>query len=1777
MAENIKLGLIIGAVGAAKTIRELLEVRSAVKQIGETSQQAAELAAALGLTGSEAEKLKISAEDVNRILEGLADRLKLSPDQVVEVATAFESLKASGASAKKIQQELNEQYGLSKKQVDDLGKSLAQVKGGGFGGLLSQGQSFLGVLVKVAVAIGGVTLALKALEKFAPDVYANLAKKFESITGDAGQKAKAFTEAAKQKAAEVRQRVTTKDDGSSKNFGDYARDVGSGIKNAGEFAGSASKILLVVSALRGLTGASSQARGSLSSLATVGAGEGISALAFKFNNVVGALQSLLAAAKPAYDFLIGSNEELNAQILRSQANLAGATRVFQGNTEVTDPTEKIKATGPAISAALKQVEKDTQSLVGVTSQQVNQFFDATLQNAGRLVNQSKEFGDPIKSATALTKGFAASFKVLGLEAGQIQSEIRSVLTGEELDNSTLAKGLQITRQNIQEWRGQGVLVDELNKRLQVYVAANKIAANSIAGAGSNVKDIFERVGREAGKPLLDPLIDQLNKLFFFLADNEQEFISFFSGFTQGAVNTGGQIGTALQPVIERLVDIFQQAAPLAESLFSLIGTGATTAAQLLAPLQGELLAVIALTLEGLNSLAELVQLRQINDAADALDQLTQTSDAFSQSAIATGMSLKALNKIQADGGKLTDEQEARQRKLIASAKLQVVSIEEQIKALKDLNPISADNRQQRDAQVKSLEAVRAALVGSSGAIRIEGQELKTLGTSYEQLAKKSAEAKNAIANAQTNQEASKAAKDDIDLIQQKLALGGLSAKQAEDELNVIASNVKLEVDVRQKAADDIGKIRKDELQRQTQDLDAQLAEIQVAADAGKKPPVEAAQEISKIKKQQLDLQLQELTASLDREKAKIEEVSKAKKDALDLELNAKLSAIAKEEAAFFSGKGNEKNLDKLRAEADALESQAKAASEAASTASSPKLAELQTQQKKLTADRQKEEIDGEKRVQEARINEIEQANTKALAVVTLIETRKNTELSKLQADGTITAKEAETKKLENTQARIAAEIKAEQTKFAALQALTASNPAQAKKLEADRAASEQKIAGLQGQAAQNEIAIRKNAIDQITQASQEARQKGSLAEKERFAELAELEAQGKISKEQVEAEKGNLTEARIGKELALERELLAKLQALPKSEDRDKALLQSQIKIAEQRIALVESTARREEAIRKASFDRVEAASQKAIAKVEVASQERLIATQKMVNSGAITEAQASQQKSAIRADQLKTELSEAQKQQAELTRLAQGTSGKARENAEKSVMDARKKTNGLTLTLLESEKSAQDELAKAAAASAEKAKQAQIAAINSQIEAIEAETAAKNSQYDIELSNLAQLKQARANAVQVAEIAAQREAAATEIATKAIERQSELLKAKASLMQATTAAATSDKQIEVDRAKRAVDARRALDSQNISAQERVALERELSLLGTSSAESTISLLQKQYAIENQLATQKREALKAEQEQAQAQLELDLKRNQLAANRAIIEARIGELKAKAALADAIAGVQEQKAASDRAISAAQGSLRKAEAEQKPEAISQAQSSLQSAQAAAVIGEQQAQNAIALAQQQSSLASQNTKETIAQKTQAAEIETLTRKTLAVQQQSALKQFDAAEAARQNAQNLEAARTSAEGIASAMERAKAAQSSPANQASPAKLPGRRGGGSVSEGNAYVVGESEPEVFVPGVSGTILNQSQIARNMSAFQAAQSLSGIRPIWPSAISSRANQSGDADLLKEVTALKKAVLDRPVKIEIPATFGSPASDQWDQFLALQRSLGRGKI
>lgn len=1183
MVESLKIGLIISAVGAAKTVGEIIALRQSVEETAEASEAFTE---ALGTNSEEAEKLRAGAAEADQELKNLGKSLNLSPDQVIAVAETFERMQASGASNAEIQAELNRQYGLSKAQVKDLGTSLEKVKGGGLGGLADQGKSFLSVLLKIAVAVGGVVLAVKALEKFAPEVYEQLSTKFQTIASGAQQKAQQIAQASKQAAVQVGQTavnagqavgtaVTTKQDGSKRGAADYIRAaqvageaVQGGLEGSGGSKGIAGKVLFAVSALRTLSAVAGTAETAVEGISTGKAGGGIAELAFKFNNVVGALKTLAAAAMPVYESLIGANERLNAQLLASQTNLASSTRIFQANgTEITDPTEKINATRPALQGALKQIEKDTESLVGVTSAQVNDLFQITLTNASELNNQSKEFPDPIAAATQLTKGWAASLKVVGIPLDQARQEINSILKGQVDQNSILAKNLNITNAQVTQWKGQGRLVDELNKRLNVFVAGNAIAARSIDGIGSNIQDVIERVSRQAGEPLLEPTIEALDQVYKFLKDNEIAITDFFKQFVNGGILGAEGIAQGLQPALDEILQFLATSAQFAQSLFAVVTSGLANLSQIAGPVLQFIADKVNFVIGGLNQLNEAILLPQINDAQAAIDEYANSTNSVQDQAIATAQALKNLNDAQKDGGQLSAEQAKKQELLQSSAQGQVAAIDEQIKKYKEIRAISPELQSQVNAEIGALERSKAALSKQAGGLKITGKEAEKLGTSYEQLAQQISSADQVIADggAGDSKRLADAFKQKTDALTQAVELGTKDVATAIIELEKISADPTATIDAQQKAAEAVTKIRKSELDKQTQDLQTQVDQIEVEAESGKRPPVEAAQEVTALKKRQLDLQIQDVQ-----------------------------EAIAREEAAIAAGRGSKGNLKNL-----------------------------QNQQKKLQAQTQKDALDGEKRVQEARYKVIEEQARKSTDLAKTQELKAELETAQLVNKGAITKEEAEARKLKAAQGRIDAELAAEKTRLAALQN---QGPAASPALEKDRQAkirqSQQALLQLEVQGEQNRTAqreaIQKAALAKLEKSQEKANAALSLAEKGRLAEIQKLENAGAISA--AEAQKLRLSQSsdRIKAELALEQAKLTELQKLDlPPEEKEKLIRESKLKTADLQLNLLQAEAQAQDAVKQAAQKAI--ATQAALQKA--ASDQAVTAIEKQITAIARQEA----------------------------------------------------------------------------------------------------------------------------------------------------------------------------------------------------------------------------------------------------------------------------------------------------------------------------------------------------------------------------------------------------------------------------------------------------------------------------------------------------------------------------------------------------------------------------
>jgi len=331
-----------------------------------------------------------------------------------------------------------------------------------------------------------------------------------------------------------------------------------------------------------------------------------------------------------------------------------------------------------------------------------------------------------------------------------------------------------------------------------------------------------------------------------------------------------------------------------------------------------------------------------------------------------------------------------------------------------------------------------------------------------------------------------------------------------------------------------------------------------------------------------------------------------------------------------------------------------------------------------------------------------------------------------------------------------------------------------------------------------------------------------------------------------------------------------KLSAIAKVE-LDAAKLQADLakKEADSRKQVTEARLKKQKEAEQKRLDSVRETETNLLALVKSAEQQRTIEVQQALNKGLITEQQAQAYKLNIVRSRLQSELRENQAHIARLAALPKASDPELEKQRQAEIREARAQTSELVLQVAQNETERQKEL------------QAQL------IKGIEDRADQEKNRSDRAVAGL------------------EKEKAAQELILASLERQNKLLESRVALQKAVSDLATTRTQIELDNLTRAGEIRKQLNDKELkSAAVRYQLQQELAELTGSSDTTSLQILQQRQALEDQLAEQKMAALKAEQAQQRANLEFDIKRNQLVAERAVLEARIAAIQAKTKIAEA---------------------------------------------------------------------------------------------------------------------------------------------------------------------------------------------------------------------------------------------------------------------------------
>ena len=343
----------------------------------------------------------------------------------------------------------------------------------------------------------------------------------------------------------------------AKNVGDAIQGVDNGLNYATQgvaaLAGAQEPLEIFSKLKNGVTGA-------------LGAMSQVSQEIFFAGSALQQMQAIVVGGP--YDILIGQNVRLQEQLLATKASIVANNKILEDGTKIVDPGKAIDALGAPVEAAISQIRKDSLELVGITSKELVEVFNIVSQQVSNVNLDLKEAAD-------LTISFAAGLGTIGLPLNQARQEIQSILTGTVDMNSVLAKSLGITNAQLKTWIAQDIVYEKMNQRLGAFVEGNAKAAMTIGGISSNIQEMFDEIGRKAGEPFLDPIVEAMSRIYGFLNQNQ-------SVISDVVVNYLEKIRVAATAAISAFVDLADRAAPLLIGMGKIIGGAIVTAIQGLA-------------------------------------------------------------------------------------------------------------------------------------------------------------------------------------------------------------------------------------------------------------------------------------------------------------------------------------------------------------------------------------------------------------------------------------------------------------------------------------------------------------------------------------------------------------------------------------------------------------------------------------------------------------------------------------------------------------------------------------------------------------------------------------------------------------------------------------------------------------------------------------------------------------------------------------------------------------------------------------------------------------------------------------------------------------------------------------------------------------------------------------------------------------------------------------------------------------------------------------------
>lgn len=223
------------------------------------------------------------------------------------------------------------------------------------------------------------------------------------------------------------------------------------------------------------------------------------------------MRSLVIQAAAAYSAYQILNKTVSAFNIGIQANQSwesqklGIASVIGATNQLADAQGRVLQ-GSEKFAASQQVAEKLMERIQVLGLETVATTQDLVEGVQGIIAPATRVGIALEKVPDLAVNAAQAMGAMQIPLQQMRTEVEALLSGNiNKAQDILATNLGITGEMVRNWQKQGVLLDEINKRLESFKLSGDALANTWGGLTSNLKEYVEFISRGATEGLFNSL------------------------------------------------------------------------------------------------------------------------------------------------------------------------------------------------------------------------------------------------------------------------------------------------------------------------------------------------------------------------------------------------------------------------------------------------------------------------------------------------------------------------------------------------------------------------------------------------------------------------------------------------------------------------------------------------------------------------------------------------------------------------------------------------------------------------------------------------------------------------------------------------------------------------------------------------------------------------------------------------------------------------------------------------------------------------------------------------------------------------------------------------------------------------------------------------------------------------------------------------------------------------------------------------------------------------